>query len=469
MLPKGLLREYARAISIVLRALDVFAILFAGLAAFYYKFSHLTLSPRYTMALLLGGLFTLVIFQALHIYDSMRSNSFAHSIKKIVLGVVGVHSVMAILAFLTKTGSDFSREWFLYWAFSALVLLIVFRSVVLLLLYYMRSCGWNEKQVVIIGASELGSQLIYTIQQAMWTGFRIVTVFDDDVKEANTIQDIPIVKTPCSISDYLKQHPAIDEVWIALPLRAEERVRALVYDLRHHTLPIRYVLDMFGIGLLKQQMTHLAGFPTVNLNATPMVGVNRLIKALEDRLIALLILLLISPLFLIVAIGVKGTSRGPIFFKQHRHGWDGRIIKVYKFRTMYLHQEELGQVTQARMDDKRVTPFGRFLRKTSLDELPQFFNVLQGRMSIVGPRPHAVVHNEFYKDSIHAYMQRHKVKPGITGWAQINGWRGETDTLEKMQKRIEYDLYYIDNWSLWFDLKIITLTFFQGFINRNAY
>ena len=166
---------------------------------------------------------------------------------------------------------------------------------------------------------------------------------------------------------------------------------------------------------------------------------------------------------------VKISSPGPIFFKQMRHGWDGKPIKVYKFRTMVVHDEEEGRVSQAGQGDTRITRLGAFLRRTSLDELPQFFNVLQGRMSIVGPRPHALIHNEEYKEQIDAYMLRHKVKPGITGWAQINGWRGETDTLEKMKKRIEYDLYYIEHWSLWFDLKIILLTLLKGFVHKNAY
>jgi putative colanic acid biosynthesis UDP-glucose lipid carrier transferase len=200
-----------------------------------------------------------------------------------------------------------------------------------------------------------------------------------------------------------------------------------------------------------------------------MEGFNRYIKAFEDRVLAFFILILISPLLAVIAIGVKLTSPGPVLFKQLRHGWDGKPIKVYKFRTMVLHAEENGRVTQARKNDDRITPFGAFLRRTSLDELPQFFNVLQGRMSIVGPRPHAIAHNDEYKDQIDEYMLRHKVKPGITGWAQVNGWRGETDTLEKMQKRIEYDLYYIDHWSLWFDIKIIVLTLFKGFVGNNAY
>ncbi|HIE54086.1 MAG TPA: exopolysaccharide biosynthesis polyprenyl glycosylphosphotransferase, partial [Chromatiaceae bacterium] len=170
-----------------------------------------------------------------------------------------------------------------------------------------------------------------------------------------------------------------------------------------------------------------------------------------------------------IAMGVKLSSPGPVLFKQKRHGWDGKPIRIYKFRTMKVHEEKEGQVTQAKRGDPRITPFGAFLRRTSLDELPQFFNVLQGRMSIVGPRPHAIEHNELYKDQVDAYMQRHRVKPGITGWAQVNGWRGETNTLEKMEKRVEYDLYYIENWSLWFDLKIIFLTLFRGFVHKNAY
>jgi putative colanic acid biosynthesis UDP-glucose lipid carrier transferase len=213
----------------------------------------------------------------------------------------------------------------------------------------------------------------------------------------------------------------------------------------------------------------VAGLPIIDLNASPIVGVNRFIKELEDKVLSLLILIIISPIVLLIAIGVKLSSPGPVIFKQNRHGWDGRPIKVYKFRTMEVHEECEGQVTQACKYDVRVTKFGAFLRRTSLDELPQFFNVLQGRMSIVGPRPHAIEHSNQYKDQIDAYMLRHKVKPGITGWAQVNGWRGQTDTLEKMKKRVEYDLYYIENWTVWLDLKIIFMSLFTGFVHKNAY
>jgi len=377
--------------------------------------------------------------------------------------------VLSGLSFFTKSGDAFSRTWFLLWMGFAVFFLILFRCSLLLFLRFMRTHGLNERRVVIVGAGELGIKFAETVQQALWTGFRIVTFMDDHAeKKPALIQNISVIKTPDHLSHYLTTEQ-IDEIWLALPLYAEKRVKEILHALCHHPLTVRFVLNIFSLDLLNHSITDIAGFPVLNIRSTPMTGTNRIVKALEDRILSTIILLLISPLLLLIAIGVKLTSTGPIFFKQQRVGWDGRIINVYKFRTMIQHTEEAGKLTQATVEDKRVTAFGKFLRKTSLDELPQFINVLQGRMSIVGPRPHALAHNALYKDVIHTYMQRHRVKPGITGWAQVNGWRGETDTLAKMQKRVEYDLYYINNWSFLFDLKIIFLTVARGFINRNAY
>lgn len=470
MLPRGLLKEYSRMISFMLRSLDVLAIVIAGLIAYVYKFDHLELTAHYILALGAGALLTLIVFPFFRIYESMRGQSFWSTIKKLIQATFALLMLLAGLAFLTKSGTEFSRSWFILWGVTTLILLILFRCSVLILLRLMRSHGWNERRVIIIGAGELGFKLMDTMQEALWTGFRITAIMDEHPEKYPTvIRGVPLLKMPDNLSEYLKTQQDIDEIWLALPLHAEDRLKKLLHELRHHTLVIRFVLDIFGLGLLNHSITNLAGFPTINFNASPMIGMNRLLKAIEDRLMAAVILLFISPLLLLIALGVKCTSKGPVFFKQLRHGWDGRVIKVYKFRTMVEHQENDGQVTQAKLNDARITPFGKFLRRTSLDELPQFINVLQGRMSIVGPRPHAIAHNELYKDSIRAYMQRHQVKPGITGWAQVNGWRGETDTLEKMEKRVEYDLYYIENWSLSFDFKIIFLTLFQGFISKNAY
>lgn len=471
MLPKGLLKEYSNTLATLVRILDVIAIIAAGYAAYFYRFGNLLLSSNYITALTLSVVFTTIVFSSFRIYESTRAQSIWHYIGRLTQATVVVLLLLAGSAFLTKTGESFSRGWFVYWSIFSLVFLILFRCSVLLVLRFMRKQGLNERRVIIIGAGKLGIKLAETVQHALWTGFRVVVFFDDYNKEKpNAIRGIPVVGMPEDLSQYLQtSREPIDEIWITLPLRAEDRIKELLYQLRHETISIRFVLDIFGLDLLNHSITDLAGIPTINFNASPMVGFNRLIKAIEDRILAVLILLLVSPLFLLITMGVKCTSKGPVLFKQRRHGWDGRIINVYKFRTMKDHKENPGQITQASCNDTRITSFGRFLRRTSLDELPQFINVLQGRMSIVGPRPHAIEHNEFYKESIKAYMQRHKVKPGITGWAQVNGWRGETEHLEKMQKRVEFDLYYIENWSLALDLKIIFLTLFQGFVHKNAY
>lgn len=470
MLPRGLLKEHSQLLAIVLRCLDVFAIVLAGWVAYYYRFATWQLTSNYFSALLVAAVASVTVFQFFQVYQSIRTQGFWQHTNRLIQAMFILLMCLAGLAFITKTGEIYSRAWFACWGIFSSILLLFFRGSLWFFLYFMRSHGWNERRVIVIGAGKLGGKLVERMHHALWTGFRVTTIFDDyPENKSKEIFGVPVVKTPSDMDAYLAQmKEGIDEIWLALPFRAEDRIKEILYGLRHHTITTRFVLDIFGLDLLNHSMTNLAGFPTLNLNASPIVGLNRLIKAIEDRIIAALILLLISPLFLLIAFCVKVSSKGPVFFKQHRHGWDGRIIKVYKFRTMIAHQEE-AVLIQATENDKRITRLGRFLRKTSLDELPQFFNVLQGRMSIVGPRPHAISHNEYYKDSIKAYMQRHKVKPGITGWAQVNGFRGETDTLDKMRNRVEYDLYYIEHWSLFFDIKIIFLTFLRGFFSKNAY
>lgn len=469
MLPKGLLKEYSQVLSLMMRFLDMFIVLLAAYLSFFIKFHHFNMPPDLLIAILIGQLLLVLCLSFSQFYTSMRGKSLLATSLDLLQIICFWSLLLSGLAFLTKTGDLFSRVWFLYWASLTFVFLVLYRIGLIQCLRFMRKQGLNERRVIIFGAGELGSKFAGTVQQALWTGFKIISFLDDFIdQKPKLIHNIPVCDTPNNLCDYLKAQ-TIDEFWIALPLKADERVKAILHELRHFNVTIRYVLDIFDLNLLNHSISDVAGFPVLDISSTPMIGINRYIKACEDRLLALFILIIISPVLLMIAIGVKMNSRGPIFFKQKRMGWDGRVIKVYKFRTMIQHHEQNGQLTQAKANDKRVTRFGKFLRRTSLDELPQFLNVLQGRMSIVGPRPHALCHNEFYKDSVHAYMQRHRVKPGITGWAQVNGWRGETDQLNKMAKRIEYDLYYINNWSLKFDIKIILLTIFLGFVNRNAY
>lgn len=469
MLPKGLLKEYSRTLSTVMRIMDMVMMYATGLGVYWLRFDTFVPPAYYFLAITIITLSVPFIFSFFNLYTSVRGKGLINHFITLFQAMCALILLCAGLTFFTKTGVSFSRLWFILWMGIACLLLIIFRFFILFLLRLMRSQGFNERRVVILGAGSLGAKLAETIQQALWTGFRIINFFDDFAKnKPEFIHQIPVLQTPTNLGEYLTEQ-GVDEIWLALPLRAETRVKEILYELRHQTINTRFVLDIFGMDLLNHSITDVAGFPVLNIRSTPMVGVNRIVKAIEDRLLAAIILILVSPLLLLIALGVKYSSKGPVFFKQYRHGWDGRIIKVYKFRTMNIHQHEKKWLMQAKVNDERITPFGKFLRRTSLDELPQLINVLQGRMSLVGPRPHAVVHNEFYKDSIHTYMQRHRVKPGITGWAQVNGWRGETDTLDKMQKRIEYDLFYINNWSLKFDLKIIFLTIFKGFVNKNAY
>ncbi len=302
-------------------------------------------------------------------------------------------------------------------------------------------------------------------------GLDLLGFFDDKHREPVRLGKSQI-KLPISggLEALVEQARAgdIDRVYITLPMRSEARIKWLVNQLSDTTASVYIVPDIFVFELLHARSQNINGVPTISIFDSPMTGANTVVKRLEDIILSMLILCLIAVPMLLISAAVKLNSPGPVFFRQKRYGIDGRPIEVWKFRSMRV-MENGSDIVQATRGDNRITSVGAFLRRTSLDELPQFINVLLGDMSIVGPRPHAVAHNEQYRGQISSYMLRHKVKPGITGWAQINGWRGETDTLDKMQKRVEHDLAYIHNWSLWWDLKIVFLTVFKGFIHKNAY
>jgi putative colanic acid biosynthesis UDP-glucose lipid carrier transferase len=269
------------------------------------------------------------------------------------------------------------------------------------------------------------------------------------------------------LADYVKKN-RVDLIYVTLPMSSQPRIMKLCNELRDTTASIYFVPDIFVFDLIQGRMDSIGGIPVMAVCETPFFGVNAMVKRLSDIVLATLILILISPALLAIAAIVKLTSPGPALFKQRRYGLDGREVIVYKFRSMRV-AEDGAVVKQATKDDPRVTPFGAFMRRTSLDELPQFINVLQGRMSIVGPRPHAIAHNEQYRKLVKGYMLRHKVRPGITGWAQVNGMRGETETVDKMMMRIEYDLEYLRHWSLKLDLQIIWRTIFVVLGKQNAY
>jgi putative colanic acid biosysnthesis UDP-glucose lipid carrier transferase len=325
-----------------------------------------------------------------------------------------------------------------------------------------------QRKAVVIGAGKLGEKVAKAL--AGHPDFRIefMGYFDDRNDDRIDPEASAKILGPLrDVAGYISKY-SIQEVYITLPLGSQPRIIELLQRIQDTTASLYFAPDVFGISIIQGRLQDMNGIPVVGICETPFTGINSLVKRVSDIVLASIILILISPILLAVAIGVKLSSPGPIIFKQRRNGLDGDEIKVYKFRSMRVQDNGL-VVRQATRGDSRITPFGAFLRKTSLDELPQFINVLQGRMSIVGPRPHAVAHNEEYRQIIRAYMVRHKVKPGITGWAQINGHRGETDTIEKMQARVEYDLEYLRNWSLGLDLQIIVSTVRLVFFDRHAY
>ena len=458
MTPRGLLQENANFIALLMRSLDVLSVISGAIIAYYWRHHDWILPRDYRIAVLIGCLLTIIHFSIFVLYDSWHRRDFFSQVRSITIAWGSVLGLILVIAFMMKSGEVFSRQWFFAWVAISWCLLIGTRIVIAVVQRIVSHRGWNQCNIVIIGVEYLTKNVVKQLESTSWSGINILSVFD-----SGNLNSMPV-----DLVEYLLRE-RVDEIWFAMPFNKAELLQSYLYQLRHSTITMRLVPDFLGSRLLGREIVNISGMPVVNLNQTPMVGGKRLVKALEDRCLAVLILILIMPVLLLIAIGVKLSSKGPVLFKQKRNGWGGRQITVYKFRTMIVHKEERGQITQAKKSDGRVTKFGKFLRKTSLDELPQFFNVLQGRMSIVGPRPHAVAHNEYYKDLIDTYMQRHKVKPGITGWAQVNGWRGETERIDKMQRRIEHDLFYIDNWSLWFDIKIIFLTIAKGFTGYNAY
>jgi putative colanic acid biosynthesis UDP-glucose lipid carrier transferase len=325
-----------------------------------------------------------------------------------------------------------------------------------------------RRKAIVVGAGALGVKVARALADSADSGVDFTGYFDDRTDDRLHQEASPRrLGGLRDVAAYVIE-AGVREVYITLPLGSQPRIVELLEQVQGTTASLFFVPDVFGISIIQGRLQDMNGVPVVGICETPFTGTNDLVKRVSDIVLATIILVLISPVLLAIAIGVKLTSPGPVIFRQRRNGLDGGEIVVYKFRSMTA-QDNGPVVLQATKDDPRITPFGAFLRRTSLDELPQFINVLQGRMSIVGPRPHAVAHNEEYRQLIKAYMVRHKVKPGITGWAQVNGHRGETDTIEKMQARVEYDLEYLRNWSLGLDLQIIVRTIRLVFFDRHAY
>ncbi|MEH4526345.1 undecaprenyl-phosphate glucose phosphotransferase [Klebsiella pneumoniae] len=453
----------ASLISMSQRFSDI-TVIFLGayIVCFYYGINF---SSQYLMV----SLVTLVLFQMVggitDFYRSWRGVNFSIELSFILknwsLSLVFSIGLLSLFSFLLIP-FKFYLAWYLTGCFG----FIISRSSIRYCAKLIRRFGYNTRRVAIAGCLPSGINLLKSFENEPWLGFICVGVYDD-------LQSNPVTPYVPLSGDLAKlvldaKEGKVDRIYIAMAMHDEIKIKNLVSQLTDTTCSVMLIPDLFTFNILQSRTEEVNGVPVVPLFDTPLNGINMVFKRLEDIILSLIIIILISPILILISLIVKFTSPGPIIFKQKRYGMDGKSIEVWKFRTMHVMENE-NNVKQATKNDPRVTRVGRFLRRTSLDELPQFFNVLCGQMSIVGPTPHAIIHNEQYRLLIQGYMLRHKVKPGITGWAQVNGWRGETDTLDKMERRVEFDLEYIREWSVWLDLKIVLLTIFKGFIGKSVY
>lgn len=427
-------------------------------------------SEKFLLAATIAMLLFYFFAEISKLYDSIGRRPVREVMFLIILSWMGCIVGLLFLGWITRATGSFPRGVMLTWLVITPVVLAISRMFSSILLQELRLRGYYTRNVAILGAGDLGQTIGRTILDTPTLGLKLVGYYDDryDGSRRFELAGVRRIKGDFKALLDLTRQGSLDRIYITLPLSAEQRIRSLLEDLADTTASVYLVPDFFVYNLLHGRWMNLGNISTISVFETPVYGVEGWLKRVVDIILASVILLFIAIPMMLIAIGVKLSSPGPAIFKQRRYGLNGEIIEMWKFRTMRVMEND-NNLVQAQKCDPRVTPFGAWLRRTSLDELPQFINVLQGRMSVVGPRPHAIVHNEQYRKLIPGYMLRHKVRPGITGWAQVNGWRGETEVLCKMQQRIAYDHWYIRNWSLWLDIKIVLMTIVKGFRGPHAY
>ncbi|KQN63724.1 undecaprenyl-phosphate glucose phosphotransferase [Erwinia sp. Leaf53] len=452
----------ASLISMMQRFSDIFIIFFA-----IYIVSLLNNFPFETEHVL-TALVVLVVFQMIggitDFYRSWRGIKISAELilvtKNWTLSLLFTIGIVSLLS-----DFDWSLRIFLQWYLFVEAGFFICRLAIRLGSGILRKMGYNTRRVAVVGSMPAGTNLINSFLDEPWMGFIVTGIYNDS--PVASVNGIDYAGDFDRLIDDAREGK-LDRIYIAMSMNDEVKIKYIVKKLTDTTCSVLLIPDIFTFNILQSRTEEINGIPVVPLFDTPLNGINMVFKRLEDIVVSSIILSLTSVILLAIACAIKINSPGPAIFRQVRYGMDGKPIMVWKFRSMTVMEND-SKLVQAKKNDPRVTSIGKFLRRTSLDEMPQFINVLFGSMSVVGPRPHAVAHNEQYRALIEGYMLRHKVKPGITGLAQINGYRGETDTLEKMQKRVDYDLIYIRGWSLWLDIKIIFLTFFKGFVHKSAY
>lgn len=454
--------------SYLYRLLDAAIVIICGLAVTEFKFSDEAMAdpPQIHLFLIyLCGVGVIALFPAFRLYVSWRGRRLTDLVVRSLAAWTLVFALGILVSFLMHQSAAVSRLWAATWFGSVALALAGVRLAAYTILGAARDRGLDRKRVLLVGFGALGHDLWRRVERYREAGYEVAGIYAE--AHENLPPQVRRLHELDALHGFVREHD-VREVWIVLPMEAGQELREVLYHLRNDLVDIRWIPDVMSIQLLGHRIGEFLGLPAIQLNSLPAAGVRGLAKEAFDRAFALCALVGLSPVMLTVACLVKLTSRGPVLFTQPRLGVDGKVFHVYKFRTMTVHQEH-GVVTQATRNDARITRIGGFLRRTSLDELPQFLNVLRGDMSVVGPRPHALEHNELYKDLVQRYMMRHRVKPGITGWAQVNGLRGQTDTLRKMSDRVEHDIYYIQHWTFRMDLIIIARTAVSGWTGRNVY
>ncbi len=394
---------------------------------------------------LIGAL--LFTFFSGRVSGSWRAEQMPAMLAKLTARWCMVGGVLLLWLFAFKVSQEFSRAWFALWMVSAVALMWLGRIAIYLVLRSLREQGIGLRKLALVGSDAAIACLQARMYSSGWSGYEVSQVVNTD--DTARLEALAVL--------------SMDEIWITLPLGDSQAMQHALHAMRHSAASIRLVPDLLTLRLINHGMTEVMGVPMYDVSTSPMTGMNQLLKWLEDKVLSSLILTLISPVMLVVALGVKLSSPGPVFYRQERVGLNNRSFEMLKFRSMPVDVEKDG-IRWGGATNKTTTWFGQFIRQTSLDELPQFLNVLRGDMSIVGPRPERPMFVEQFKEEIPDYMKKHLVKAGITGWAQVHGWRGDTD----LKTRIEFDLYYIENWSIWLDLKIIALTLFKGILSKNA-
>jgi Undecaprenyl-phosphate glucose phosphotransferase len=451
------------------RVFDVGMIVLGALIASQLRFEDVADGRLYWAFVAFSATLSLLVFPTFGVYESWRGRSKRALIRQVALAWALVQVGDMALMFSLHMVNLVSRLWFGYWSMLSGAAMVGGRLWMHAVLARMRTAGMNLHQVAIAGCGSHCDDIIRKIEIAPTTGFRATAIYNVNPGAAPLAHpEIPVFDDHEAFAAFVREND-LDEVWLALPLTEEAAILKLVNEFRNDLVNIRFMPDVRTLSLFEGSVTNLLGLPTINLIASPVPPSALIKKDLFDRLFAAAALLALAPVMIAIAIAVKLSSSGPVFFKQRRKGVDGRVFTIYKFRSMRVHVQKAGVLEQAKRGDPRVTRVGAFLRRTSLDELPQFINVLRGEMSVVGPRPHAIEHDNLYQPIVQGYIHRYRIKPGITGWAQVNGFRGETERVEKMEQRVAHDLYYLRNWSFRLDMRIILATIFKGLRHTNAY